>query len=86
MLLDVGDGASSNCFTKVLQANIEVANAHAQNAERSKLLGLCMDLQRSINVMLYSTKATSGEHGLLSMSSLLPTFSLALTFMLCFSH
>lgn len=73
-------------LSKVVQANIELANARSQSLEHSKIVGRWMALQQSINVMFDSSKATSGEYGVLSMLGRLPIFSLAASFMLCLSR
>ncbi|KAK4485402.1 hypothetical protein RD792_008041 [Penstemon davidsonii] len=44
---------------KVLQSNIALVNAHANNAEHSKIINRWMDLQQSINVLFDSKAATS---------------------------
>lgn len=45
---------------KVLQANIALGNAHANNSERSKIISRWMDLQQSINV-LFDGKTAAGQ-------------------------
>lgn len=47
---------------KVLQANIALGNAHANNSERSKIISRWMDLQQSINV-LFDGKTAAGKSG-----------------------
>lgn len=44
---------------KVLQANIDLGNAHMNNSERSRIITRWMDLQQSINVLFDSKTANS---------------------------
>ena len=45
-------------LSKVLQANIDLGNAHVNKLEYSKIVRKWMDLQQSINVMFDSKYAT----------------------------
>lgn len=47
---------------KVLQANIALGNAHANNLGRSTIINRWMDLQLSINVM-FDAKTAAGSFG-----------------------
>ena len=47
---------------KVLQANIDLGNAHTNNSNRPKIINRWMDLQQSINV-LFDSKTGAGKGG-----------------------
>ena len=46
---------------QVLQANIELGNAHVNKLEYTKVVRRWMYLQQSVNVM-FDSKTASGEH------------------------
>lgn len=50
----------TNLLGKVLQSNIALANAHANNSERLRIVTRWMDLQQSINA-LFDSKTASSE-------------------------
>lgn len=47
-------------LNKVLQANIDLGNAHVNKLEYSKIVRKWMDLQQSINVM-FDSKTAAGQ-------------------------
>lgn len=72
-------------LSKVLQANIDLGNAHVNKLEYSKIVRRWMDLQQSINVMFDSKTAAGDFFFSLYCSDLLVFIFLCLSYVLLLS-